>query len=77
MERVFRADKMLKRVKDEGLEHLLDDGVIALIHKLDGKIGQDYNWELFVNDNPLVWIPADALPDDDFDGTYVALCDCE
>ena len=21
--------------------------------------------------------PADALPDDDFDGTYVALCDCD
>ena len=77
MERVFRAEKMLKRVHDEGLEEYLDDGIVELIHKLDGKVGQDYNWESFINDNPLVWISGDALPDEDFEGTYVALCDCD
>lgn len=47
--------------------------MIALIKKLDGKVGNDYNWESFVRDNPLVWIPAD----EDQNGTYVALCDCD
>lgn len=73
MIRVFRAQKMLDRIKREGLENELDDEMLALIKKLDGKKGNDYNWESFVNDKPLVWIEAD----EDQDGTYVALCDCE
>lgn len=77
MKRTFRAEKMLERVKNEGLEYMLDDEMITLIHKLDGKVGQDYNWESFVKGNDVVWIPAEALPDEDFDGTYVALCDCD
>ena len=73
MERTFRAEKMLRRIKEENREHLLDDDVVSLIKKLDGKVGNDYNWQSFVYDEPVVWIPAD----DDQDGTYVALCDCD
>lgn len=73
MERIFRAEKMLARIKRENLEHLLDDETLDLIKKLDGKVGNDYNWESFVHDKPLVWIPAD----EDQKGTYVALCDCD
>lgn len=73
----FSAEKMLARVKDEGLEHMLDDDVIELINKLDGKVGNDYNWEAFVKGHDVVWIPGDQLPDEDFAGTYVARCDCE
>lgn len=69
----FRAEKMLKRVKAEGLEHLLDDQMIALIWKLDGKEGNDFNWESMVKGNDLVWIPEDV----DHEGTYVARCDCD
>lgn len=73
MIRTFRAEKMLARVKREGLDHLLDDETVALIRKLDGKTGNDYNWESFVHGNDLVWIEAD----EDQNGTYVALCDCD
>lgn len=69
----FRAEKMLKRVKKEGLEHLLDAEMMELIKKLDGKQGNDFNWESMVKGNDLVWIPED----DDHEGTYVARCDCE
>lgn len=77
MERTFRAKRMLDRVEQEGLTDHLDKGMTELIWKLDGKKGNDYNWESFVNGSPLVWIPAEALPDEDFTGTYVALCDCD
>lgn len=73
MERIFRAEKMLARIKKEGREHLLDAESLELMKKLDGKKGDDRNWESFVKDEPLVWIPAG----DDHDGAYVALCDCE
>lgn len=73
MERTFRAEKMFARVKKENLEHFLDAEMVELIKKLDGKKGDDRNWESVLNDNPLVWIPAD----DDHNGTYVALCDCD
>lgn len=73
----FSADAMLKRVKAEGKEALLDDGVLELIGKLDGKIGSDYNWDSFVYGRDVVWIPGEQLPDEDFDGTYVARCDCK
>lgn len=69
----FRAEKMLKRVKAEGLEHLLDDQTIALIWKLDGKEGNDFNWESVVKGEDLVWISEC----DEHEGCYVARCDCE
>lgn len=73
MERTFRAEKMFARIKRENREHLLDEETVNLIKTLDGKVGNDYNWQSFVYDEALVWIPAD----DDQEGTYVALCDCD
>ena len=69
MERTFRADKMLARVEKQGLTHLLDDGLIAEIKKMDGHKGNDYNWASVVRNEPLVWM-------EEFN-TYVALCDCD
>lgn len=73
MERTFRAEKMLARVKKENKEHLLDAETVEFIKKLDGKVGTDYNWESVVHGEDLVWIPAD----DEQEGCYVALCDCD
>ena len=69
----FRASKMLDRIKREGREHMLDKASLELIHKLDGKTGTDYNWANYVNDEPLVWIPAG----DGYEGTYVNVADCD
>lgn len=73
MERIFRAKKMLDRLEKEGRMSEVTAEDRKLIEILDGKVGNDYNWESFVNDNPVVWIEAD----EDQNGTYVALCDCD
>ena len=79
MERTFRADKMLQRLEKEGRmsEVIVEDR--AFMQFLDGRKGNDYNWESFVNDNPLVWIDGtdEEFNCEKFEGTYVALCDCE
>lgn len=69
----FRAEKMLKRVKKEGLEHLLDEKTLELIKKIDGKEGNDFNWQSIVHGEDVVWIPKG----DDHEGIYVARCDCD
>lgn len=73
MERVFRAKKMLDRLEREGRINEVDEEIRKFIMSLDGEIGNDYNWESFVNDNPVVWIEGN----DKHKGTYVALCDCD
>lgn len=73
MERTFKAEKMFARIKREGRENLLDDELREFIKKLDGKKGNDYNWQSVVKDEPLVWIE----PDEDQNGTYVNLYDCD
>ena len=73
----FSADAMLKRVKAEGKEALLDDGVLEVIGQGAGEIGRDNNWDECVYGRDVVWIPGEQLPDEDFDGTYVARCDCK
>ncbi len=73
MDMRFSAEAMLKRVKAEGKEDLLDAEVLDLIHKLDGRIGNDYNWNSFVHGEDVVWIPEDG----DCPGAYVARCDCK
>ena len=73
MKRTFRAQKMIDRIKKEGRESLLDEMTLNFIRSLDGKIVDDHNWRSEVNGENLVWIPAD----EDQNGTYVALCDCD
>lgn len=69
----FRAQKMIDRVKKEGREDLLDEETLKTIKMLDGKQANDHNWQSVVMHEPLAWIEAD----EDQDGMYVALCDCE
>lgn len=73
MKKIFRAEKMIARIKAEGRGDLLDADTLAFIHLLDGKVGDSYNWQSVVHDEELVWIPKD----DDQEGAYVALCDCD
>lgn len=73
MNRIFRAEKMIARVTKEGMADLLDAETLEKIYKLDGKIGNDYNWESFVKGSDLVWIPKD----EDTEGAYVARVDTE
>ena len=74
MERTFRMAKMLARLEKEGRISEVESEDLELMKKLDGKVGNDYNWESFVNDRPLVWIEkCEDVPT----GAYVALVDCE
>lgn len=73
MERIFRAAKMIERVKAEGKGDMLDAKTLGFINKLDGKRGNDYNWRSVVRGEPLVYIEPDA----DQNGTYVNVADCE
>ena len=74
MERTFRAEKMIKRLKAEGRGNLLTKEIVDKINALDGKKGNDYNYRSVVFGDPFVWIEAqEGLPD----GEYVALCDCD
>lgn len=66
---VFRAEKMIERVKREGRGDLLDKETLDFIKSIDGKRGNSYNWQSVVRGENVVWI-EDAK-------TYVALCDCE
>lgn len=75
MVRTFRAQKMLGRIMgDPRFEDLIDDKVIAFIKKLDGKKGNDYNWESMVHGENVVWIDAD---EDLEEGIYVSADDCD
>lgn len=73
MERTFRMQKMLDRLEREGRSHEIEPEDIELMKKLDGKTGNDYNFQSFVYGYDVVWIE----PDEDQDGAYVALCDCD
>lgn len=65
----FRADKMIERVKREGMEHMLDEDTLAYIRSLDGFQGDANNWRATVYGEPLVWLPAAH--------TYVNIADCD
>lgn len=69
----FSKGKMLARLTKEGRMHMVGPEELALMDKLDGKVGNDYNWESVTNGANLVWIPAD---DELEEGTYVSRLDC-
>lgn len=72
MRMVFSAEKMLKRLEEEGRMNEVRKEDRELMEKLDGKVGNDYNWESFVHDKNLVWI--EKGPDNP--GAYVCREDC-
>lgn len=69
MERTFRAQKMIDRIRSEGRGELLDDKTLDMIWSLDGMVGDDYNWQSVVKGENLVYI-AEA-------DTYVNFADCD
>ena len=73
MKRTFRAQRMIDRCIKEGKGDMLDEQTVKMIWSLDAKTGNDYNWASVVNGEDLVWIPEEG----DFEGAYVAGCDCD
>lgn len=73
MERIFRAEKFISRIKREGRTDLLDVATLSVIQSLDGAKGNDYNWASVVRGEPLTLIPkTEEHPE-----IYVATCDCD
>ena len=68
MQKTFRAEKMLKRVQEEGRGYMLDKETVAKIKALDGMTGNDYNWRAVVYNENVVLLE---------DGTYVNGADCD
>ena len=68
MEKTFRAEKMLKRIQEEGRGYMLDNETVAKIKSLDGMRGNDYNWRAVVYNENVVLLE---------DGTYVNAADCD
>lgn len=66
---IFHAQRMLDRIIEEGKQDLLDEKTRQFILSLDGAEGTDYNWEMMVKGNELVYLP-------DFN-TYVNQEDCD
>lgn len=53
---IFHSQKMLDRIIREGKQDLLDDETRNFILSLDDAEGTDYNWEMMVNGNELVYL---------------------
>ncbi len=68
MEKTFRAEKMLKRIQEEGRGYMLDKETVAKIKSLDGMRGDDYNFASIVRGENVVLLE---------DGTYVNAADCD
>lgn len=68
MQKTFRAEKMLKRVQEEGHGYMLDEVTVKQIKSLDGMRGNDYNWASVVRGENVVLLE---------DGTYVNAADCD
>ena len=71
--RIFRMQKMLDRLEKEGRIGDVTPDALEIMKKLDGQVGTDYNWQSVVNDEPLVFVRCDAIPE----GTYVNYADTE
>lgn len=68
MQKTFKAEKMLKRIQEEGRGYMLDKETVARIKALDGMTGNDYNWRAVVYNENVVLLE---------DGTYVNGADCD
>lgn len=73
MIKTFRAEKMIARVKAQGMGDLLDEETMARIRALDGKKANTYNWASIVEGENLAYIP----PEGDMPGMYVNENDCD
>ena len=73
MERTFRKQKMIDRLTREGRINEVRPEDYELMDKLDGCVGNDYNYRSVVFDDPLVWIEET----EEHPGAYVGLQDCD
>lgn len=73
MERTFRKQKMIDRLTREGRINEVTREDYELMDKLDGCVGNDYNYRSVVFDDPIVWIEET----DEHPGAYVCLQDCD
>ena len=47
---VFRKDKMLARLKEEGMLHLVDNEALSIMNKLDGREAKKNDFKALVYD---------------------------
>ena len=50
---VFKKELMLKRLKEEGLMHLVGSKEMAIMNNLDGQVVPTASWNRTVNDYPV------------------------
>ena len=68
---IFDKGRMIARLKEEGREDMIDDGILAIMDNLDGCEAKEYCWERYVNDEPVYWVVGK-----DGTGQYVNENDC-
>ena len=69
---IFRKQKMIDRVTREGRADMINDTVLAIMDKLDGKKATANCWRRQVYDEPVLWVDLG-----NGQGEYVNELDCE
>ena len=67
----FSKERMVKRVTDAGMGHMLDEKTLAKMDDLDGCEASPSCWERVVNGKPLLWVVGKSG-----EGSYVNEADC-
>ena len=67
----FSKERMVKRVTDAGMGHMLDKKALAKMDDLDGCEASASCWERVVNGKPLLWVVGKSG-----EGSYVNEADC-
>ena len=69
---VFRKQRMIDRVTREGRADMINDTVLAIMDKLDGKKATTSCWKRQVYGEPVLWVDLG-----NGEGEYVNELDCE
>ena len=69
---VFRKQMMIDRVTREGRADMINDTVLAIMDKLDGKKATTSCWKRQVYGEPVLWVDLG-----NGEGEYVNELDCE
>ena len=68
---VFSKTKMMERIKEQGMENMVDDNVLRMMDNLDGQEVTASCWERVVKGEPVYWCVGK-----DGQGSYVNENDC-
>ncbi len=71
VKKVFSKDKMMERIKEHGMEAMVDDKALAMMDNLDGQEVTASCWERVVKGEPVYWCVGK-----DGQGSYVNENDC-